>query len=311
MKIFLAGASGVVGRRLVPRLARDGHEVAGVTRRPARAEAIRAAGAQPVVCDVLDRDQVRRAVAALEPDIVVQHLTDLPTRLPPRKLAKAYEGNDRLREQGTANLVAAAEAAGAHRYVAQNVCFFYGLEGDRIKDESAPLLRDPPPPFDRSARVYREMEETILRAGFDGLLLRFGYWYGPGTAFSRDGFYAHEVRKRRFPIVGDGGGIFPFVHIDDVVEATVAAIEHGAPGIYNVADDDPAPTREWLPVFADAVGAEPPRRVPTWVARMFVGKLQARMATEMRGADNSKAKRELGWAPRFPSWRDGFRRALG
>jgi nucleoside-diphosphate-sugar epimerase len=285
--------------------------VTGATRSEDKAEAIRAAGAQAVVCDVLDAEQVRHAVGEARPEVVVQHLTDLPPKLPPRKLKKAYVANDRLRSEGTANLVAAAEDAGARRYVVQNVCFFYEPEGGPVKDETAPTYRDPPAPFDRSARVYREMEERVLNADFEGLVLRFGYWYGPGTSFHRDGFYGDEIGGRRFPIVGDGGGLFPFVHIDDVVEATVAALDRGAPGIYNITDDDPAPVRDWVPLFAEVIGAKPPRRVPLWLASLAVGRFPAQMATKMRGADNSKAKRELGWTPRYPSWREGFREALG
>ena len=304
MRVLLAGATGVVGQRLVPRLVEAGHEVTGLTRKPERAEAIRAAGAAAAVADVLDADATRRAVVDAAPEVVVQHLTDLPKELPPRKLAKAYEGNDRLRGEGTANLVAAARAAGARRYLAQNVCFFYAAQGGPVADEDAPLLDDAPPPFDRSGRVYREMEAMVLgTSGIEGLVLRCGWWYGAGTTWAQDGFYAREVRRRRLPVVGDGGGVFSFVHLDDVVAATLAAIERGAPGAYNVCDDDPAPVRDWLPAYAAELGATPPRRVPRWIAALAVGRFQARMFTEMRGASNAKARRELGWHPAHPTWR--------
>jgi nucleoside-diphosphate-sugar epimerase len=307
MRVFLAGASGVVGRPLVPRLLEAGHEVTGMTRDPARAEAIRRAGAAAVVADALDAGAVRRAVADARPEVVVQHLTDLPKAIPPRRLARAYEGNDRLRREGTANLVAAARAAGARRYVAQNVCFFYATEGGPVKDEDAPLMSDAPPPFDRTGEVFREMERSILEApGLEALVLRFGWWYGPGTTWARDGYSAREVRRRRLPVVGDGGGVFSFVHLDDVVGATLAAVEHGNAGVYNVCDDDPAPVRQWLPAYAAQLGAKPPRRVPRWLAALAVGRFQARMFTELRGASNAKARRELGWVPAHPTWRDGL-----
>ena len=307
MRVFHAGAAGVIGRRLVPRLVEAGHAVTGTTRAPERVAAIRSAGAEAVVCDVLDAEATRAAVTVARPDVVVQHLTDLPKALPPRKLAKAYEGNDRLRREGTANLVAAARAAGARRYVAQNVCFFYAPEGGPVKDEDAPLMRDVAKPFDRSARVYREMEATVLGApDLEALVLRFGWWYGPGTTWATDGYFAREVRRRRLPIVGDGGGVFSFVHVDDVAGATLAALERGGPGIYNVCDDDPAAVREWLPAYAAELGAKPPRRVPLWLASLAVGRFQAREFTDLRGASNAKARRELGWEPARPSWRGGL-----
>lgn len=228
MRILLAGASGVVGRPLLPRLVGEGHEVTGLTRRPERAKTIRASGADAVVCDVLDREQIRTVAVASRPEIVIQHLTDLPPNLNPRNMKRAYDANDRLRSAGSANLLAAAVAAGSRRYIAQNVCFAYAPIGGTVKDESAPLFTDAPPPFDRSARVYQEMETRITEApGLESLVLRFGFWYGPGTSYDTDGYLAREVRRRRFPIIGGGGGIFSFVHIDDVVEATMRALEHG------------------------------------------------------------------------------------
>lgn len=307
MRIFLAGAGGVVGRPLLPRLLAAGHEVSGLTRRPERVEAIRAAGGIPVRCDIFDAPALREAVVAARPDVVIQHLTDLPQDLNPRNMKRAYEANDRLRDVGGTNLL----AAGARRFVAQSVCFMYAPEGGPVKDESAPLFADAPPPFDRTVRIYREAEARIADAAeLEGIVLRFGFWYGPGTTYASDGYVAGEVRRRRYPIVGGGGGIFSFVHIDDVVEATVRALEHGRPGVYNVCDDDPAPIREWLPAYAQALGAKPPRRVPRWLARPLVGSFATRMMTELRGASNAKAKRELDWQPRHPSWRRGFREAL-
>ena len=312
MRVFLAGASGVVGRRLLPRLVAEGHEVTGMTRTAAKADAIRVGGAEPAVADALDADAVRDAVAAARPQVVVQHLTDLPQDLNPRKLKTAYAANDRLRAEGTANLTSAAAEVGVTRFVAQTVAFLYYPQGGPVKSEDDPIFRDAPPPFDRSAAASEALERAVIETGpFEGLVLRFGFWYGPGTTFATDGYTAREVRRRRFPIVGSGEGVYSFIHIDDVASATIAALDRGSAGVYNVVDDEPAPMREWLPVFASTLDAKPPRRVPRWVVRLLVGRFPAYMMTELRGASNAKARRELDWSPRYPSWRQGFREALG
>jgi 2-alkyl-3-oxoalkanoate reductase len=312
LRVFFAGATGVVGRRLLPRLVADGHEVTAMTRTPAKADGIRAAGAEPAVTDALDAEAVRDAVVASRPEVVVNHLTDLPQEIDPRKLERMYAANDRIRTVAAPNLAAAARAAGARRIVAQSIAFAYAPLGAPIKDESAPLYEGAPVPFDRSVEAVIALERaTTASEGIEGVALRFGWWYGPGTSYAADGFTAEQVRKRRFPIIGGGAGVFSFVHIDDVVEATVTALDRGAPGVYNVVDDEPAPMREWLPPYAEALGAPRPRRVPRWLARLVAGRFVAFMATELRGASNAKARRELGWSPRFPSWRQGFREALG
>ncbi len=312
MKIFLAGGSGVVGRGLLPQLQQSGHDVVAITRQPDRVTQLEAMGAQAVACDVFDAARLREVVVAAQPEVVIQHLTDLPPNLNPRNLKQAYARNDRVRGEGSANLVAAAEAAGARRYVAQNVSFLYAPQGPPVVDEQAPLATDAPEPFGSSVRLHVDMERRIVEnRSFAGLVLRFGFWYGPGTSFARDGYTAREVCRRRYPIVGTGAGVFSFVHIDDVVTATIASLDRGAPGVYNVADDDPARMREWLPAFADALGAPRPLRVPLWLARLAAGKFVVGQATLMRGASNAKAKRELGWEPTYPTWREGFRTALG
>jgi nucleoside-diphosphate-sugar epimerase len=312
MRIFLAGASGVIGKPLIPALLEAGHEVTGMTRSERSAETIRAMGAEAAIADVFEPGQVRAAMTAAPPEVVVSHLTKLPPDLNPRNMKSAYAENDRVRGEGTANVLAAAKVAGARRIIVQNSCFLYAPEGDRVKSEDAPLYREGPAFIGRSVRLHEEMERSITEDdGIDGLVLRFGFWYGPGTSFASDGYSADEFRKRRFPIVGDGGGMFSFCHIDDVVAATIAALSAGGPGVYNVCDDEPAPLRDWAPEYADALGARPPRRVPKWLARLFAGRAGATMMTELRGASNEKAKRELGWTPRYPSWRQGFRDALG
>jgi nucleoside-diphosphate-sugar epimerase len=275
-------------------------------------EWLRSHGAEAVLCDVLDAKSVNDAVRAAAPDVVVQHLTDLPPDLNPRNLKRAYAANDRVRGEGSRNLVVAAEAAGAKRFIAQNVCFLYAPAGSRLVAEDAPLWTDAPEPFGRSIRRQASMERRIVQnASFEGLVLRYGFWYGPGTTFASDGYLAGEFRRRRYPIVGAGTGVQSFVHIDDVVETTVLALDRGSPGVYNVADDDPAEGREWQPCYAEVLGAGPPLRVPAWLARVVVGPFLARQALEMRGALSDKAKEAFGWKPKYSSWREGFRVALG
>jgi nucleoside-diphosphate-sugar epimerase len=310
MRVFLAGASGAIGRRLIPQLLEAGHEVTGMTRSEESAERIRAAGASAVVCDVFDVQRLMHLMTEAAPDVVVHQLTALPADFDIRKID--YEPTNRVRTEGTRNLLDAAREAGARRVVAQSIAFMYAPEGGRVKVEEDRTFTDAPAPFDSAVRATVEMEEQVTgTAGLEGLVLRYGQFYGPGTHYAHDGNLAQETRKRRQPIVGGGTGVFSFIHVDDAAAATVAAIERGAPGIYNVVDDDPAAMREWVPVYAEALGAKRPLRVPKWVARLAAGRMAASMATELRGASNAKAKRELGWQPRYASWRDGFREAPG
>lgn len=304
MRIFVAGASGAIGRPLIRQLVAAGHEVTGMTRREERAAEIRAAGAEAVVCDVYDAEGLREAVVAARPEAVVHALTALPPRFTVRTDLKP---TNRIRIEGTRNLVAAAQAAGARRIVAESVAFFYAPEGDWVKDEEAPLDTGAPGKVGAAVAALADLERQVLEAeGLQGLVLRFGWFYGPGTYLGPGGSQAEEVRKRRYPIVGPGDATFSFIHIEDAAAAVVAALECGAPGIYNVADDAPAPLREWLPVFAETLGAKPPRRVPLWLVGLVVGRAMARAAAGTRGASNAKAKRELGWEPAHPSWRQGF-----
>ena len=310
MRVFVAGASGAIGRPLVRQLVAAGHEVTGMTRRQERAEEIRAAGATAVVCDVFDADRLREAGVAAAPEVVVHMLTALPEKFSPK--SDYLEPTNRIRVEGTRNLIAAARAAGAHRLVAESVAFLYRPDGSWVKDEEAPLYVDAPGNFAAALKADLDLERQVLDAGgIDGIVLRYGWFYGSGTYYARNGSQAADVLKRRSPVVGKGTGTFSFVHVDDAAAAAVAAIGRGAPGVYNVADDEPAPLREWLPVYAEALGAKRPRRVPVWLARLVAGKAIVGAALEMRGASNAKAKRELGWEPAHPSWRHGFRASLG
>jgi 2-alkyl-3-oxoalkanoate reductase len=308
MKVFVAGASGAIGRPLLPRLVAAGHEVTGMTRREQRAEEIRAAGANAVVCDAFEADALRDAVVAAQPDAVVHLLTALPAKFTPR--SDYLAATNRVRIEGTRNLLAAARAAGARRVVAEAVAFMYAPVGDWVKAEDARMLPPSEGRFGTARGALADLEAQVLGAeGMEGLVLRYGWLYGPGTYYGRDGSLAEDMRRRRSPIVGVGTGTFSFIHVDDAASATLAAVERGAPGVYNVVDDDPAPMREWAPAYAEALGAKPPRRVPYWLARLVAGEI-AQSALSMRGAANAKAKRELGWRPTYPSWREGFSASL-
>jgi 2-alkyl-3-oxoalkanoate reductase len=310
VRVFLAGASGVIGRALVPKLVAAGHEVTGTTRSEAKSEIVRDAGARAAVVDAFDADALRAAVAAARAEVVVHELTALPHRLDLRQ-ADSYAATNRLRTEGTRNLLEAALTAGARRFISQSIAFAYRNEGSRVKTEQDPLLSVAPGAFGSGLEALREMESMVLGAeNMEGLVLRYGFFYGPGTSYGEEGAMVADVRRRRLPVVGKGAGIFSFIHVDDAADATVAAVERGGPGVYNITDDEPAAMSEWVPVLAAAAGAKPPLRVPVWLARLVGGREAATFASELRGASNEKAKRELGWQPAHPSWRTGFAEAL-
>jgi nucleoside-diphosphate-sugar epimerase len=310
MKVLVAGATGVIGRPLVRRLVAAGHRVAGTTSKPENSAPVEAAGATPIVCDALDPEAVKAAVRDFAPEVVISELTRLPRDYNLRKID--YGPTNRARAEGGHNLIEAARTAGVRRFITQSVAFIYAPEGEMIKDEEARPWTDAPDPFRSGVGPTLEHErEATHTAGLEGVVLRYGQFYGPGTYYASDGNIAKEVRRRRFPIVGRGDGMFSFIHTDDAASATVASLQRGAPGIYNIVDDEPAPLREWLPVYAGALGAPRPWRVPTFLARLVAGPAAAVFATRLRGASNAKAKHELGWQPRYPSWRQGFREALG
>jgi 2-alkyl-3-oxoalkanoate reductase len=320
VKIFVAGATGVLGRALVQQLVAQGHDVVGMTRSTSKQDLVRSLGARPVVADALDPDAVAQAVAAAEPEVIVHQLTALSGKMSVRDMrhpdrSAAAIMTNRLRTEGTDHLLAAGRAVGARRFLAQSFgAFRWARTGGPVQTEADPLDLNPPPAL-RAALVgivHVERAVPAIEWG-EGLVLRYGGFYGPGTAISRDpdAMMGAPVRKRRFPIIGDGGGFFSHIHIDDAAAATVAALDHGEPGIYNVVDDEPAPVREWLPVLASALDAKPPRRIPRWLGRLAAGEAATLMMTEARGASNAKAKRELGWQLRYPSWRQGFALGLG
>jgi 2-alkyl-3-oxoalkanoate reductase len=310
VRVFVAGATGAVGRPLVPKLVAAGHEVTGMTRSESKAEDVRRAGARAVVADVFDVDALGAAMEEARPEVIVHELTALPDRIDFRK-EDTYAATNRVRTEGTRNLIDAAPAASARRLVCQSIAFAYRMDGEGLKTEDDPLLSEAGGAFGSGVSALREMEAMVLGSdGLDGLVLRYGFFYGPGTYYAADGTSTDDVRRRRMPIVGKGSGVFSFIHVDDAADATVAAVERGAAGVYNVTDDEPAPMTQWVPVFAQAAGAKPPRRVPVWLARFVAGKDVSNFALELRGASNEKAKRELGWKPAHSSWRSVFAESL-
>jgi nucleoside-diphosphate-sugar epimerase len=315
MKVFLAGAGGALGRQLVPRLVADGHEVVGMTRSESKQELVRGLGARPVVADALDAEQVKHAVAAAEPEVVLHELTAIPADLQPRRFERDFAPTNRLRTEGTDNLLAAARAAGVRRFVAQSYTGWpYARTGGSVKSEEDPLDPEPQAQFRTALTAIRRLEDTVTGAeDIEGLILRYGAFYGPGTSIGLEpeGEVVRTVRKRGFPVVGGGAGVWSFVQVEDAATATAAAVTVGAPGLYNVVDDDPAPVAEWLPALAQAVGAKRPWRVPRWLGSLLAGGGAVTLMTEVRGAANAKAKRELGWQLRYPSWRQGFAQGLG
>ena len=313
MKVFVAGASGAVGKRLVPQLVASGYEVVAMTRSPKNVEPLRAAGAQPVVADALDRSAVLQALSQAKPEVVIHQLTALTGVKNYKKFDDEFALTNRLRTEGTDYLLEAAQAAGARRFIAQSYGNWnYARTGTGLATEEDPLDPTPPRNQQQSLQAIRYLEHAMGTAhGIEGVALRYGNLYGPGTGFAADGEIVAMVRKRGFPIVGDGTGVWSFIHVDDAASAAVAAIQRGAPGIYNIADDEPAPVRIWLPELAQAVGAKPPRHIPVWLGRLVIGEVGVSLMTQIRGTTNAKARRELDWTPSYSTWRQGFRTGLG
>jgi 2-alkyl-3-oxoalkanoate reductase len=314
MRVLIAGASGALGAQLVPQLVAGGHEVVGMTRTVSKQEALAALGARPVVADALDPEAVATAVAQAEPEVVVHQLTALSGAVDLRHVDRYFAATNRLRTEGTDHLLAAARAVGARRVVAQSYAGWpFARTGGPVKRETDPLDPDPPRALRSTLDAIRHLEQAVTGIRWaKGLVLRYGAFYGPGTSLSLDpeAAMAKPVRRRQVPLIGGGGGVWSFVHVEDAASATVAAVERGPSGIYQVVDDEPAPVREWLPVLADALGGRPPWRLPRWLGRLAAGEAATVMMTETRGAANDKAKRELGWRPRYPSWRLGFANGL-
>jgi nucleoside-diphosphate-sugar epimerase len=311
MRIFIVGAGGAIGAQLVPQLLEKGHDVVGLTRSEAKRGKIEALGAKAVVGDALDTDSIAHAVAEAEPQVIVHEATALSGNLDPRHFDRSFALTNRLRTEGTDNLLAAGRAVGIEAFVAQSFAGWpFEREGSMVKDEDAPLIEEPPKGMTEGLTAIKYVEAAVTAADWTrGIVLRYGGFYGPGTSIGlepEEGEQITMTRKRQLPIIGNGAGYASLIHVHDAASATVAAIEHGAAGIYNVVDDEPAPAKEWIPVLAQAIGAKPPRHLPRWLARLLAGEAITTMMTEGRGASNVKAKRELGWQPSFASWRRGF-----
>jgi nucleoside-diphosphate-sugar epimerase len=307
MKIFLAGGSGAIGMRLIPQLIAQGHTVTAMTRSEGKRARLEELGAEVVKTDALDRAEVIGAVTHAAPEVVIHELTSLAGVSNLKHFDREFAATNRLRTQGTDNLLAGAKAAGASRFIAQSYAGWnYERRGAKVKREEDPFDSNPPSEQTESLRAIVHLERAVVEAeDLDGIALRYANFYGPGTSCALDGEITEMVRRRKFPIVGDGRGVWSFVHIDDAATATIAAIHRGSAGVYNIADDEPAPVAQWLPALAGLLGAKAPRRIPVWLGRLAAGDVGVSMMTQIRGVDNAKAKRELGWTPAHPSWRDG------
>ena len=307
MRVFVAGATGAIGKQLVPRLVAAGHEVTGMTRSESKQAMLAELGAVPVVADALDLDQVAEAVAQARPEVIVHQLTAIGA-VDLRHFEQSFAQTSRLRTEGTDYLLSAAQAVGVRRFVAQsNGAFAYARTGGPVKGEEDPLDPSPPREMRSTAAALRHLEQAVLGAQWtEGIVLRYGAFYGPGTSMAPGEEQFELIRGRKFPLVGAGGGVWSFIHVADAADATLAAVEHGSRGVYNVVDDDPAPVAEWLPALAQELGAKKPMRVPKFIGRLFAGEIGAMMMTELRGASNAKAKRVLQWQPTHSSWRQGF-----
>jgi nucleoside-diphosphate-sugar epimerase len=316
MKVFIAGASGALGTHLIPDLVAAGHDVVAMTRTPAKQDGLRALGARPVVADALDPEAVARVVGEAEPEVIVHQLTALSGPMDIRHFDRAFELTNRLRTDATDHLLAAGRAVGTRRFVAQSYAGWrWSRTGGRLLTEDDPIELDVPVAAERpklQAMVHLEQAVTSIDWG-EGVVLRYGGLYGPGTGMSSEPgqVMPDMIRKRRFPVVGDGSGVWSYIHIEDAAAVTATAVEGGAPGVYNIVDDEPAAVREWLPVLASELGAKPPRRVPRWLGRLAAGEMAVLMMTDVCGFSNAKAKRELGMELRYPSWRQGFAKGLG
>jgi nucleoside-diphosphate-sugar epimerase len=307
MRVFVAGATGAIGQQLVPRLVAGGHEVHGMTRSESKQAMLHEMGAVSVVADALDPDQVAMAVGTARPDVIVHQLTSIPATLDLRHFDRDFALTNRLRTEGTDYLLSAGQAVGVQRFVAQSFFASYARTGTAVKTEDDAFDTAPPREQRGVVASIRHVEEAVLGARWtEGIVLRYGAFYGPGTSLAPGAEQLEMIRKRKFPVVGKGGGVWSFIHIADAADATVAAIEHGSRGVYNVVDDEPATVAVWLPALAEQIGAKRPMHVPRFIGRVLAGETGVVMMTELRGASNAKAKRELAWRPAHPSWRQGF-----
>jgi 2-alkyl-3-oxoalkanoate reductase len=307
MRVLVVGATGAVGRQLVPQLVAAGHQVGATTRSQAKLDSLRAAGAEPYLLDGLDADAVGQTVARAEPEVVVHEMTAIPANLSMRRFDASFAATNRLRTTGVDHLLAASAAQGVRRFIAQSYAGWPNARtGGSVKTEEDPLDPTPPTAQAESISAIKHLERAVLDAPTPGVVLRYGSLYGPGASQA----YTGLLRRRQMPVIGSGAGVWSFLHVTDAAAATVLALEAGAPGLYNIVDDEPAAVAEWLPLMAKGAGAKPPLHVPAWLGRILGGEVGISVMTQVRGSSNAKAKRELGWQPTWPTWRDGFLRGL-
>ncbi len=313
MKVFVAGSTGAIGRVLVPQLVEKGHEVVALVRDDRKAEALLPGGATVAVADALNKEALTATIRKAEPEVIIHQLTSLPHAVNLKKLDDELSLTNRFRTEVTDTLLAAARLVGARRFIAQSfIGWPFAREGGPVKTEEGPLDSNPPPNFAKTLAAIRYLEDTVRKTvDLQALALRYGFFYGPGTGIAEDGLVIKLIRNRMMPIIGNGAGIWSFIHIHDAARATVAAVSNGSSGIYNIVDDDPAPVSLWLPTLADAIGAKQPYRVPVWLGKLAIGEGGVSMMTQIRGGSNAKAKRELGWEPTYQTWRRGFVEGLG
>ena len=313
MRVFVAGGTGAIGKFLVPQLLAGGHEVIALARSPEKARALEAMGANPAVADALNKQELTAAITAAKPEVIIHQLTALTRAADFKNLDEVFTLTNRFRTEVTDTLLSAARTVGTRRFIAQSFCGWpFGHQGGPVKTEEDPLDPNPPANFRKTLAAIRSLEESVKSSkDVEALALRYGLFYGPGTAIAKDGPVVDLIRKHKLPIVGNGAGVWSFIHIEDAARATVAAMSRGSPGIYNVVDDEPAPVSTWLPYLAEVLGAKPPQKLPALIARVAIGEGGVMMMTEVRGGSNAKAKRELGWQPMVPSWRTGFVQVLG
>jgi len=313
MKVFVAGSTGAIGKYLVPQLVEGGHEVTALVRSADRANAVEAMGAKPAVADALNKQELTAAITTAKPEVIIHQLTALSRASDFKNLDEVFVLTNRFRTEVTETMLAAARIVGTRRFIAQSFCGWpFARQGGPVKTEEDPLDPNPPANFSKTLAAIRFLEDAVEKSkDVEALALRYGFFYGPGTALAKDGSAIDLIRKHKMPIVGNGDGVWSFIHIEDAARATVAAISRGSPGIYNVVDDEPAPVSTWLPYLAEVLGAKPPAKVPHFVAKFVIGDGGVMMMTEIRGGSNAKAKRGLGWQPIYPSWRNGFVQGLG